>query len=208
MIGVKVAAFAGARAQTLAAVAPLTQAQLDFRPREGSWSIGEVADHLILAEGLYRGEIERLIELVKKGQRPYLKRSFSDVNVSPLYLPDAVLSMLELPFGIVSRMIPQSVRDAVTEFPLVPTRNPDIATPCYARPAAELRRDLVGSLEKTRALIDANAAMDFTKMVSQHPLTGATNVEQIFGFLTLHERRHHVQMERVRINPKFPPASS
>jgi hypothetical protein len=45
-------------------------------------------------------------------------------------------------------------------------------------------------------------------MVSQHPLTGPTNVEQIFGFLTLHERRHHVQMERVRINPKFPPASS
>ena len=45
-------------------------------------------------------------------------------------------------------------------------------------------------------------------MISEHPLTGATNVEQIFGFLTLHERRHHVQMERVRISPTFPQAAS
>ena len=208
MIDERVAAFAGARAQTLAAVAPLTQAQLEFRPREGSWSIGEVADHLILAEGLYRGEIERLIEMAKNGERPYLKRSFSDINVSPLFLPNPVLSMLELPFGIVSRLIPQSVRAAITEFPLVPTRNPDIATPCYGRPAAELRQALAESVAKTKALIAENAAMDFTKMISEHPLTGATNVEQIFGFLTLHERRHHVQMERVRISPTFPQAAS
>src|SRR5215469_7667132 len=105
MVPETLASLSAARAQTLAAVAPLTQAQLEFRPREGSWSIGEVADHLTLAEGLYRGEIERLIEMVKNGERPYLKHSFSDINVSPLYLPAPVLSMLELPFGIVSRML-------------------------------------------------------------------------------------------------------
>ena len=60
----------------------------------------------------------------------------------------------------------------------------------------------------SRALVASNAAMDFTHMISEHPLTGATNVEQIFRFLTLHERRHHVQMERVRISPQFPPVSS
>ncbi|HEX4567231.1 MAG TPA: DinB family protein, partial [Vicinamibacterales bacterium] len=118
MIDQQVATFGGARAQTIAAVAPLTQTQLDFRPREASWSVGEVADHLILAEALYRGEIERLIEMVRKGERPRLKRSFADVNVSPLYLPDAVLSMLELPFGIMSGMIPRSVRRIITQFPL------------------------------------------------------------------------------------------
>jgi hypothetical protein len=90
----------------------------------------------------------------------------------------------------------------------VPTRNPDIATPCYARPAAELRQGLAESLAATRALIAQNASMDFTNMVTEHPLTGATNVEQVFAFLTLHERRHQVQMERVRINPQFPRASS
>lgn len=206
MIDQSVAAFTAARAQTIAAVAPLTQAQLDFRPRQGSWSIGEVADHLLLAEALYRGEIEQLIEMVRKGERPYLRRSFADVNVAPFYLPTAVLSMLEVPFGIMSRMIPQSVRSVVTQYPLLPTRNPDIATPRPGRPGADLRRDLTDSLVRTRTLITANTGMDFSAMVSEHPLTGATNVEQIFGFLALHERRHHVQMERVRTNAQFPPA--
>jgi hypothetical protein len=199
-----VSAFAAARAQTSAAIAPLTQAQLEFRPRQGSWSIGEVADHLLLAEDLYRGDIERLIEMARRGERPYLKRSFSDVNVSPLYLPDFLLSLLEVPFGITSRLIPQNVRSLVTRYPLLPTRNPDIATPRAGRPGAELRQDLSDSLARTRALITANTGMDFTQMVTEHPLTGATNVEQIFGFLSLHERRHHVQMERVRTNPQFP----
>ena len=36
-------AFAAARADTLALLAPLSQAQLDFAPRPGRWSIGEVA---------------------------------------------------------------------------------------------------------------------------------------------------------------------
>ena len=204
MIDQAVTAFAAARAQTSAAIAPLSQAQLDFRPRHGSWSIGEVADHLLLAEDLYRGEIERLIGMVKRGERPYLRRSFAEVNVSPLHLPDFMLSLLEVPFGITSRLIPQNVRSLVTRYPLLPTRNPDIATPRAGRPGAELRQDLSDSLARTRALIADNAGMDFTKMVSEHPLTGATNVEQIFGFLSLHERRHQVQMERVRTNPQFP----
>ena len=164
MIDACFAAFAGVRAQTLAGVAPLTQPQLDFRPREGSWSIGEIADHLILAEALYRGEIERLIAMVKNGERPYLKRSFADVNVSPLHLPDVMLSFLEVPFGMMSRMIPESVRSVVTQFPIVPVRNPDVATPRFGRPAAELREDLTSSLARTRALIEEHATLDFTRM--------------------------------------------
>jgi hypothetical protein len=198
------AGFVAARAQTIAAVAPLNQVQLEFRPRPGSWSVGEVADHLVLAEALYRGEIERLVELVKKGERPYIRRSFKDVNVSPFFLPDQVLTLFQAPLGIMSRLIPQPVRAMVTEFPLLPTRNPDIATPRPGRAAEQIKKDLVDSLAQTRALIAGNAGMDFASMISEHPLTGVTNVAQIFGFLTLHERRHHAQMERVRTNPAFP----
>lgn len=193
-----------ARTQTIAAVSPLSQEQLDFCPRRGSWSLGEVADHLVLAEALYRGEIAQLIELVRKGQRPYIRRSFAEVNVSPFFMPDPMLRMLQTPLGIVSRMIPQAVRSVVTEFPLLPTRNPDVATPRPRRRAAELKRDLVASIEQTRTLIDRHPGLDYASMISEHPLTGATNVAQIFGFLALHERRHQSQMERVRMNPRFP----
>jgi uncharacterized damage-inducible protein DinB len=198
------AALTAARAQTLAALAPLSQAQLDFSPAAGRWSIGEVADHLILAESLYCGEIARLIELARAGQRPYLKRSFADINVSPLHVPTAVLSLLEAPIGMMSRLMPEAMRSIVTEFPLLPTRNPDRATPRPGRPAAELRDALARSLAETRALLTANAGLEFGRMISEHPLTGPSSVPRILGFLALHERRHQAQIERVRSNSRFP----
>lgn len=204
MIGQALAALSAARAQTLAALAPLSQAQLDFSPRPGRWSIGEVADHLLLTEGLYRGEIERLVALARAGRRPYLKRSFDDINVAPLHLPGPVLSWLQLPLTVMNSVMPELVRSFVTEFPVLPTRNPDRATPRPGRPGAELRAALARSLADTRGLVEANKDLDFAAMISEHPLTGASDVPQILRFLSLHERRHQRQMERVRSGPRFP----
>lgn len=206
MIERALAELAAARAQTLAAIAPLSQPQLDFSPVPGCWSIGEVVDHVMLAEALYRGEIARLVDLARQGRRPYLKRSFAEINVSPLHLPNQVLTMLEVPFGIMSRLIPGPVRSLVTEFPILPTRNPDLATPKARRPAAGLRAALADSLAATRALVEANHDLDFTRMISEHPLTGPSTAPQILEFLAQHERRHQRQMERVRGDSRFPPA--
>jgi uncharacterized damage-inducible protein DinB len=192
------------RAQTIAALSSLSQAQLDFSPAAGRWSIGEVTDHLLLSEKLYRGEISRLVALARAGERPYLKRSFADINVAPLFLPTPILSLLETPFSFMSRLIPESVRSLVTELPLLPTGNPDIATPRAGRPGSELRAELARSFRDTRALIDANRDLDFSRMISEHPLTGKSTVPQTLRFLSQHERRHQGQMERVRSNPRFP----
>jgi hypothetical protein len=196
--------FASVRALTLAALAPLSQAQLDFSARPGRWSVGEVADHLLLAESQYRDEIGRLIDLLRAGRRPYIKRSFAEANVSPFFLPDSVLALLETPFSIIGRFVPDAVRAVVTELPLLPTRNPDFATPRPGRPAAAITADLAWSINKTRDLIVANPDIDFTQLVSEHPLMGRTNVPQILTFLARHERRHQAQMERVRSEPGFP----
>ena len=204
MIGQALAALSAARAQTLAALAPLSQAQLDFSPGPGRWSIGEIADHLRLAEELYRDEIARLVALARAGNRPYLKRSFEDINVAPLRLPTPVLSWLSVPFSLMSRVLPDQVLSFVTEFPVLPTRNPDRATPRPGRPGAELRAALARSLADTRALVEANGDLDFARLISEHPLTGASDAPQILRFLSLHERRHQGQMERVRSDPRFP----
>lgn len=193
-----------ARAQTLGMTGALSQAQLDYAPRTGAWSIGEILDHLVLAEALYRGEIARLIELARAGRRPYLRRTFDEINVAPMYVPTVVLSLFSTPIAIMSRTMPDSVRRLLTEFPLVPTRNPDRATPRRHRPAAALRSDLRQSLADTRALLATNRDLDFDRMISEHPLTGATNVPQMLGFLALHERRHQGQMDRVSRQRSFP----
>lgn len=196
--------FASVRAMTLAALTPLSQAQLDFSPAGGRWSVGEVADHVLLAEQAYRGEIDQLIQLARAGREPYIRRSFADANVSPLFLPDAVLSMLEVPLSVFGRFVPDSVRAAMTEMPLLPMRNPTFATPRPHRPAAELKRDLTASLAQTGQLIASNADLDFTRLTFEHPLMGRNNVAQILTFLARHERRHQAQMEKVRMSAAFP----
>jgi len=193
-----------ARAQTLGMTGALSQGQLDFAPRTGVWSIGEILDHLVLAEALYRGEIARLIELARAGRRPYLRRTFDEINVAPMYVPTIVLSLFSTPIAIMSRTMPDSVRRLLTEFPLVPTRNPDLATPRRHRPAAALQSDLRQSLADTRALLATNRDLQFDRMISEHPLTGATSVPQMLGFLALHERRHQGQIDRVRRQRSFP----
>jgi hypothetical protein len=156
------------------------------------------------AEELYREEVARLVALARAGRRPYLKRSFDDINVAPLHLPTPILSALAMPLSLMSRVLPDRLRSLVTEFPVLPTRNPDRATPQRGRPGAELRAALERSLADTRALVEANPDLDFTQMISEHPLTGESNVPQILRFLSLHERRHQGQMERVRSDSRFP----
>ena len=197
-------AFEAARAVTLGKIAPLSQPQLDFAPRPGKWSIGEIADHVRLSERLYRGEIARLVALARAGKTAYLKHSFAEVNVAPLHLPNWVLSCLETPIGLMRPFVPDAVINVITEFPILPTRNPDAATPVRRRPGAELTASLKASIEETRAVIDANADLDFETMISVHPLTGANNVPQIFMFLARHERRHHGQIDGVRSDSRFP----
>jgi hypothetical protein len=69
-------------------------------------------------------------------------------------------------------------------------------------------RDRLNQFASARAVIESNADLDFEQLVSEHPLTGRTNVAQILTFLAQHERRHQRQMEGVRVDPRFPPGAA
>lgn len=206
MIDRLLATLTETRRGTIAAVRPLSQRQLDFVPRAGRWSVGEIADHITISETIYRDEMARLVRLARDGKRPYLRRTFKDVNVAPMFLPDVLFSMMDMPMAIMSRFIPTAVRAFLTEYPVVPVRNPDIATPRRGVQAAELLDGLTRGHDETRELILANADLDLSKMVSEHPLTGACAIPDILHFMALHERRHQGQMERVRTDSRFPPS--
>src|SRR5437899_1251936 len=103
------------RAETLRVSSGLTQAQSDFAPAPGKWSVGEVLDHLLLAEDYYRRIFHRLIELQKSGARPVITSSFSDVNTSIAYIPKSVLPLLEVPFTIFNMFVPTAVREEMTQ---------------------------------------------------------------------------------------------
>jgi uncharacterized damage-inducible protein DinB len=196
--------FTTARAATLQLVAPLRQEQFDFRAKPTRWSVGEIVDHLLLAEALYRREISALIDLKRAGKRPYLRRSFDDVNVSPFGLPDAFLPWLGPPLTLANVFLPSFLRELAVEYAVIPMRSPGPTTPRPRRPAGDLRAELLASSDETRRLLAANADLDYREMVSEHPLTGASSIPDMLTFLARHERRHQRQIAAVRSDLRFP----
>lgn len=196
-----------ARAETLRLGAGVSQAQSDFSPGPGKWSVGEVLDHLLLAEKLYRRIFARLIELQKSGQRPLIRIGFDEVNTSIAFIPKALLPMLELPFTMLNLFVPTVVREALTQFRWLPAQNPDIAVPQKGKPIDELRRALSVSYEETAALLDSNPSLDYRRLRYVHPLMGDNSVLDSLRIVALHERRHQAQIQDILRSRQFPKAA-
>src|SRR5258706_6874264 len=192
------------RSETLRLGSGINQAQSDFVPAPGKWWVGEVLDHLLLAESFYRRIIAQLIELKKSGVRPVIRNGFAEVNGSIAYIPKSVLPMLEIPFTIFNMFVPTPVRELMTQFRVVPAQIPDMATPRASRPVAELRQELKASSEETTALFHANPQLDYREMRYSHPLLGDNSVLQLLRILSMHERRHQSQIQDVLRSRQFP----
>lgn len=199
--------FRSTRARTVALVDKLTQAQIDYAPAPGRWSVGEVLDHLILAQKLNLGYMAKVIEMKEAGRQPVLRLNFTDLDVSVGYIPKRMLPRLEVPFRVLNVFLPASVRDVMTRHRLIPAQNPDVTTPRRGRPADELRNDLVASFEETELLLEFHAHLDYGDMVIQHPLLGTNNVPGLLRFLALHEERHQSQIHDILRSSQFPAES-
>lgn len=192
------------RSQTLAMVGQLSQSQMDYRPASNAWSVGEVLDHLILGQRLNLCFIAEVIEMKKAGLRPTRKLSFADVDVSIGHIPKNLLPALEAPFTILNMFMPAAIRDFLTSHKLVPAQNPSLTTPRPARPADDLRGELVASSKEMDTLLESHAYLNYCEMVIEHPLIGNNNVPGLVRFLALHEQRHQTQMNNIMKSPRFP----
>lgn len=199
--------FRATRHRTLELVEGLSQAQTEFSPGPSRWSVGEVLDHLLLAEALNRREIAQLINLAKSGHRPYLNRTFADLNVSIAFIPKAMLPFLEVPFRLLNMLMPSCARELMTRYRLIPAQNPDVGTPRQGRLVDDLRQELRSSLQETEVLFEVNPTLDYRAMIHQHPLTGVNNVLQLLRFVASHERRHQSQISDILRLPGFPRAA-
>ena len=197
------AEFRTTRGRTLQMIEGRTQAELDYTPAPNRWSIGEVLDHMLLGERLNREQIVRLIQLKREGRRPELILTFSDLNISVVGVPRFFLPLFEAPLTVINMFVPDSLRNYLTRTRLIPFRNPDPATPQRGRPAAELRRDLIASLQETERLFQDNPDLDYDEMVVQHPLLGRYDVPGLLRFMSAHEERHQSQITGIQSAPGF-----
>ena len=195
------------RAETLRLTAKVSQTQSEFAPLKGKWSIGEVLDHLLLAEQLYRGVFADLIEMKKAGKRAVVSDGFARVNTAIAYIPRPLMAMAEIPFTLLNMFVPSFVRELMTQSRLLPAQSPSIAEPSKGKSVAELREGLRQSCEQTTALFEANPTLDYRDMRYRHPLMGDNSTLELLRIVAFHEKRHHAQIEELLRSRSYPKAA-
>jgi hypothetical protein len=194
------------RRKTLKMAANLSQRQSEFTASPGQWTIGEVLDHLILADRFYCNEIAALIDLARKGESPVLTRSLNEIDVGLALAPRGLLSMLEVPLSVMNLFVPRALRSFMTRNRIFAAQNPSAATPSKARPIAMLRKELASSPDRLRKLFDSNPRLDYSRMIHRHPVMGVNDVAGLLRMAEMHERRHQQQIREVLEDPDFPVA--
>ena len=195
-----------ARTETLRMTRGLSQEQSEYSPGAGRWSAGEVLHHLLLADQVFLDVLRQLINLAKAGKRAVVSRSLKEVNTSIRFFPKFLLPLVEVPLTIFNLFLPPFLREALTQFPVVPLDNPDIAQPAKALPIADLRVRLQDSFDRIEALLDANPNLNYRHMRYRHPLVGDNTALGTLRILAVHELRHHAQIAGILRSDGFPAA--
>ncbi len=201
--------FAETRAQTLELAAALSQEQMDFSPGRDKWSTGQVLDHLIQVDRVFRDEFEELLKRweKKRGGAATLVRSLSDAGFSLPMVPKAFLPFFDVPAAMAGVLLPRSLRQAVFRNRAVPAKAPRRIEPTKGRPAGELIRDLRSFTDSLDGYFSDHPDVEWERLRYYNPLTGFTNVPGILSFIGSHERRHQDQIRDI-LAAKDCPASS
>lgn len=185
------------RRTTEALVEGLPQEQLDRPPAPDRWTLGEILDHLLLTDAVYRREIGELVARRRADRTPFLYRGFSELDVSVLFLPRSLLPMTEPALLVLNLFVPRSWRDALVRNRALPAQNPGASQPRAGRPGGELRRELATSLAALERLMEDNQDLDFRALRYYHPLLGYNDVPQMLRFVANHESRHQEQIREI-----------
>ncbi len=166
-----------ARDALLVEVRGLGDAQLAFRSAAGAWSIGEVLDHLCLAERSITRTISRLLQQA------------------------AGLGQIGEP-GSMAAPLHQIDLDAYK----LPAQAPDSVQPSPDRPLERLLVGLEQSrerLEEVTARADGQVVGNVTIF---HFQLGELGFYQWLALEGAHETKHLEQIRRIKAHPAFPPA--
>jgi uncharacterized damage-inducible protein DinB len=186
--------YKSGREATLELVANLEDTQADRAPDDGGWSVAQVLDHLLKIDETYRVQIGKLFELEAAGAEAVREVSLRELNPRPPFVPAAVLPHMDVPFRLMSRLVPSGLREYLTGLTLIPFQTPDSAAPQPEGGIEDARRRLRASEEETAALISSR---DVSGMVMDHPLLGRNDVPGLVRILIRHEERHRGQISRL-----------
>jgi len=159
----------------------LTDAQLNWQPRDTAWSVGQCIEHLALINVFY---LEGMREAVESASRRGT-RAFRDLAPS---MPGR---------WFVAQMEPPVRHKVKTLSPLVPPS---------AVSRAEVLRRYEASHDAYRELVTACAAVDVNRVIVRNPFYRVIRMRMSTVLLVIpaHDRRHLWQARQVLANPGFP----
>ncbi len=163
-----------ARAALLREVDGLSQPQVEWRPAPSAWSIGEVIDHLTVAE-------------VATGKLTTKLTKEAAAGGAPAVFPHDLTEFAALP-------IPASAAaDA-----------PESVWPTHGKPIAELLGTLVATRERSRQSFDRLAACDPRALRFKHFRLGDLDLAQWWRLTADHDRVHLGQVRDIKRAAGFP----
>jgi hypothetical protein len=164
-----------ARTALLGEVRGLSEAQLGFRPGPGRWSIGEILDHLCLAERAMIRSISRLLQ-----QAAGLGRIAEPGSMEP---PSGRIDL-----ELFSR----------------PAGAPESVLPSPDRPLERLLAGLEESRERLQEVTQRAEGRVVGNVTLSHFQLGEINFYQWLAVQGAHETKHLAQIRRIKADPAFP----
>jgi hypothetical protein len=162
------------RAELLREVEGLSQRQAEWRPSPRDWSVGEVIDHLTIAE-IATGKLTT--KLTKEAA----------AGGAPAVFPHDVTEFAPLPI---------SVSEAANA--------PESVWPTHGKPLAELLATLKAVRERSRQSFDRLAACDPRMLRFKHFGFGELDLAQWWRLAAEHDRVHLGQLRDLKRTAGFP----
>jgi hypothetical protein len=155
----------------------LSEGQLAFQPIPGKWSIGEILDHLHLAE-------RSIARVLSKILQQAAGRGLVGEPGSMDYLPHQIdLQIYNQPADA-----PESVR------------------PSPERPLGQLLESLQESRERLQEVASQADGRVVGNVTIRHFQLGELHFYQWLALAGAHEAKHLVQIRQIKANPRFPGA--
>ena len=162
-------------AQTIAAVEKLSDAQWSFKSAPEKWSVGECVEHIMMAEGLLFGQVEKALAAPvpaewaekTKGKTEFIERVMVK-RQGKAQAPEAIV-----PSGKIAR--------------------------------AELMTKLKEARAKTRKFaVETQAEMNSHTADHIFPVFNTLSAYQWLVYIPLHNLRHNQQIDEVKAHANFP----
>ena len=180
------------RRQLDARLENLSEAQQNFRPADGAWSIADIIDHLAITE---HNTVKLIGMLLKKSEGAAAATAATDAGDGDGV--DAQTATSAPPFQ------PFSLDNFIEQ-----VKDVKLTAPEVVRPGGNVTlADALANLRRTRADIEAMRprleSANLGVATYPHPAFGEFNAAQWLAFNGLHERRHLRQIENLMAAPGF-----